>query len=240
MINQKNILILASGSGSNAEVIVKNAQKQNLPIKFAVGCDKKPEVAGVYERMEKLGVVVHYLPAPYGDHSKLMDFLGHNKFDLIVGAGYMRILPPEVVDNHSVVNIHPSILPFVYVGSLDGYMDAFNAGDKYTGCTVHKMIPEVDKGPIIAQLAFEIPKGTDLDMLKKIGLAHEHALYPEAINSVVFGVDVNMESVARTAQNNIQERGLGAINTIMPAHGKLFKQFNPKEFIMGEYKRFEK
>ncbi|MCL1785928.1 MAG: hypothetical protein FWG39_02135 [Alphaproteobacteria bacterium] len=233
-MNEKNILIMASGSGSNAEAIVKGAQAQALPMRFVCGCDKKPEKAGVYEKMEKLGVTVHYLPAPYGDHSALSEFMKNHKPDLTVLAGYMRILPPEIADKYDILNIHPSILPFVYKGSMDAYQDAMDADDKYTGCTVHRVTSDVDAGERVGQIAFEIPEfiktERDIGKLKAIGLSYEHALYLIAINSVLRNESPDTMLVARVAAANLKVRGLPMIKTIVPLNNApVFAEFCSKE-----------
>jgi len=240
MTDKKDVLILASGGGSNAEAIVSHAQKQELPIRFVGGCNISREKAGVYERLEKLNVPVHYLPSPKTDFSALCGFLDKNRFDLIVLAGYMRVLPADIADNYRIVNIHPSILPFVYKGSMDAYKDAMDNGDIYTGCTVHQVTSEVDAGPILAQIAFEIPplvrKDGDLDTLKKIGLAHEHALYPAVVASVVLSgkyilnAPIKMIRVADQAKKNLADRELPAVDKFIPlSYHRGFLEFNPKE-----------
>ncbi|MCL2018045.1 MAG: hypothetical protein FWG80_04735 [Alphaproteobacteria bacterium] len=242
MKNEKNILILASGGGTNAESIVKNAKEQSLDMRFIGGCNRSHEKAGVYKKLENLGVKVNYIPSPGSDFSKLREFLnGMPKFDLIVLAGYMRILPVDISNNYNIVNIHPSILPFVYKGSQDAYLDALDNEDKYTGCTVHKVTSEVDSGPRLGQIAFEIPefvtrKG-DLDMLKSIGLAHEHALYFKVITGLLSGfantnalMQLDMEDIARHAHKNLKERDLPRVRTYIPNNGlNIFKEFHPKQ-----------
>lgn len=274
MAAKSEILILASGNGTNAEYIVGNMQKKKLPANFTGGCNRTRANAGVYDKLEKLGVQVHYLPSPGDDFSKLRDFLGEPpRFDLVVMAGFMRILPGEIVKRNTVLNIHPSILPWFYMGSEDAYTDAACNGDMYTGCTVHMATEEVDAGPRMGQIGFEIPKtirdsrseamdeelkrisgllktkhpkdlveakhaldsfdakfaGNNLDLLKAVGLAHEHALYSEVIYSYCMDKPLDMNVVAAAAQNNLKVRGLPETETIIPAYGsRVFKGFGSK------------
>jgi folate-dependent phosphoribosylglycinamide formyltransferase PurN len=252
MLNKKDVLILASGSGSNAEALAQYAKTEMPGVRFVCGCNRTKEKAGVYAKLEKLGVETYYLPSPGMDFSRLRDFLANPgkynpanpiKFDLILLAGYMRVLPDDISQNHNILNIHPSILPFVYKGSEDAYKDALDNGDSKTGCTVHKVTPDVDGGKIIAQLGFDIPqsiiKNKDLDTLKAIGLAHEHALYPAVLHAALFrGVDnikLDMLEVAERAQKILSARNLDSImrgnTTIIPCennHQTVFDSWNAK------------
>lgn len=186
----KKLLILVSGSGSNAAAIVKELEGREVEI--TIGCNRKN--AGIWQR--KLNVPVVYLPSPGTDFSALEKHLAENKYDLIVLAGYMRVIPPEIINalEYPVINIHPSLLP-KYQGSEDGYLDAITHGDTLSGCTVHHVTADVDAGPVIAQMAFRIPQkvyesGTPeecADTLRRIGLVVEHKLYPQVVKYFLFG-----------------------------------------------------
>jgi phosphoribosylglycinamide formyltransferase-1 len=247
MINKKDVLILGSGGGSNAEALVKYAQEKGLNIRFVGGCNRPRAKAGIYDRLEKLGVETYYLPSPGSDFSALRGFLANPgafnpanpiRFDLILLAGYMRILPPDIAEMYDILNIHPSILPFVYKGSEDAYSDALGNGDARTGCTVHMVTSDVDGGPIIAQLGFQIPESVirskDIYMLKAIGLAHEHALYPAVMHAALgYGIDnirIDMDKVMLNARELLRERGLDTIMrdcpTIVPSGGQFQRVFD--------------
>jgi phosphoribosylglycinamide formyltransferase-1 len=238
----KNVLILASGSGSNAQALVEYAQKKGLDINFVGGCNKPRGKAGVYERLEKLGVETYYLPSPGPKGNRnfkyLTSFLKYNpvtkgKIDLILMAGYMLILPKHIVRKYNVLNIHPSVLPYKYQGSEHAYDDALNNGDVRTGCTVHRAIPKVDAGPIIAQIGFSIPpsviENKDIETLKAIGLAHEHILYPAVMQAVLYhnigGIKLNMAEVAIEVRDLFAERNLEKVmrdyGPIIPANNKM-------------------
>jgi len=233
------ILLLASGNGTNAEAIVKYFQAKNLPVDFVGGCSKPREEAGVYNRLEKLGVqvhLVHPLKPQKNDFSMLRDFLNKSpKFKLIIMAGYMWRLPDDIVETYDVLNIHPSILPFRYQGSKDAYEDALKNEDSYTGCTVHKATRVLDGGPVLAQIAFEIPdfvrETHDLDMLKAYGLLHEYPLYSKVAEHVVFEKPLSpddMLDIAEQAQANLAARGLAGTTTILPPFGnRKFTEFDP-------------
>lgn len=108
-------------------------------------------------------------------------------FDLLVLAGFMRLLSPWFIDRVNtdparpkIMNIHPALLP-AFPGT-DGYGDTFRHGCKVGGCTVHFVDYGEDTGPIIGQKAFPIEPSDSLETVKKKGLALEWELYPECIS----------------------------------------------------------
>jgi phosphoribosylglycinamide formyltransferase-1 len=116
----------------------------------------------------------------------MLDQMKAYPFDLLVLAGFMRVLTPYFIDrvntDHEhprIMNIHPALLP-AFPGK-DGYGDTFRYGCKVAGCTVHFVDYGEDTGPIIAQRAFPIEEEDTLETVKKKGLALEWELYPECI-----------------------------------------------------------
>ncbi|MCL2439140.1 MAG: hypothetical protein FWD15_01360 [Alphaproteobacteria bacterium] len=240
MKSQHEVLILGSGSGSNAEEIVKYAQSNKLPIKFIGGCNKAPGKAGIYERLQKLGVEVKHMPSN-DDFAAIREFLLKNpEVQLTALAGYMMFLPDDMVADNDIINIHPSIFP-LYQGSKDAYADAIEAGDYYSGATVHKATSDHDAGPVIAQLAFERSEFWDLDTFRQIGLSHEHAFYPIVLANRAMGAEkgLDMEKIAATAQKNLEQRDLPVATTIIPANGtSKFNGFDAKSFDARFMKRY--
>lgn len=117
---------------------------------------------------------------------KLLDHILAYDIDLLVLAGFMRVLTPYFIDRintisgqHKIMNIHPALLPS-FPGT-DGYGDTFRYGCKVGGCTVHFVDYGEDTGPIIGQRAFEIAEGDTLEDVKRKGLEQEWALYPACI-----------------------------------------------------------
>ena len=117
---------------------------------------------------------------------KLLDIICTYDMDLLVLAGFMRVLTPYFIDRiniepgkHKIMNIHPALLPS-FPGT-DGYGDTFSYGCKIGGCTVHFIDYGEDTGPIIGQKAFEIEDNDTLDDIKKKGLEKEWELYPQCI-----------------------------------------------------------
>ena len=235
--NKKNVALFASRSGSNAEAIVKYFQERRLPVDFYGASNRLPGKTPFYEKMKNLGVFAEHVPSPKQGTKPVLDFLrGAVKFDLVVMAGYMCKMPEEVVREYTVLNIHPSILP-LYKGSEDAYVDAIDNGDTITGCTVQKADEQYDTGPLIAQIGFEIPariiKTKDVDALRAIGLAHEHALYPAVVYNILFwrGKPLNMREVAEAARVNIWKRCLQSAETIIPKREKsIFAALTPEYY----------
>lgn len=119
---------------------------------------------------------------------KLLDHILAYDIDLLVLAGFMRVLTPYFIDRintlagqHKIMNIHPALLPS-FPGT-DGYGDTFRYGCKIGGCTVHFVDYGEDTGPIIGQRAFEIEAGDTLEDVKRKGLEQEWALYPACIQA---------------------------------------------------------
>jgi phosphoribosylglycinamide formyltransferase 1 len=117
---------------------------------------------------------------------QLLDKILSYEMDLLVLAGFMRILTPYFVDRinkdkkqYRIMNIHPALLPS-FPGT-DGYGDTFSYGCKIGGCTVHYVDYGEDTGPIIGQKAFEIEDNDSLNDIKKKGLEKEWELYPQCI-----------------------------------------------------------
>lgn len=117
---------------------------------------------------------------------KLLDKILTYEMDLLVLAGFMRVLTPYFIDRinteagkYRIMNIHPALLPS-FPGT-DGYGDTFRYGCKIGGCTVHWIDYGEDTGPIIGQKAFEIDDSDTLDDIKKKGLKKEWELYPACI-----------------------------------------------------------
>lgn len=118
--------------------------------------------------------------------SRLLDRMGNYPFDLLVLAGFMRVLTPYLIDRVNqdpfhprIMNIHPALLP-AFPG-VDGYGDTFRYGCKVGGCTVHFVDYGEDTGPIIGQRAFAIEPGDTLESVRHKGLRLEWDLYPECI-----------------------------------------------------------
>lgn len=179
----KKVIVFGSGNGSNFEAIIKHFQDK--AVEFICVSDKKD--AYILERAKKFGIKFFYVP-----FKETYDFLKAQKYDLIVLAGYMRILPSETVKLGGMINIHPSLLPN-YKGK-DVIKKAYEAGEKITGVTVHWVNEDVDSGPIIAQERVNIEAGMSLCKLEEEVHKVEHKLYPEVIEHLLFNTSLKTEN----------------------------------------------
>ncbi len=156
------IVALISGSGSNLRALLEACDNPLYPAKIrAVGADRPAE--GL-EHAELFGVSTFVLePGKFSSKDQWADLLLHSiqyhKPDLVVLAGFMRILPPQVVRALAgkIINIHPSLLP-AFPGA-HAVRDALAAGAKVTGATIHLVDEGVDTGPVIRQQEISIPAG---------------------------------------------------------------------------------
>lgn len=174
------VVVLASGRGSNLEALIRARDDGRLPVDLvAVFSDKAK--AGALDIARTAGIPAQYLNP--------RDFVNREAFDqalfaavdayapdLIVLAGFMRILSPSVVAPRAgyMINIHPSLLP-KYPG-LHTHQRALDAGDTEHGATVHYVIPDLDAGPILAQTRIPIVPGDTPESLATRLLPNEHAL----------------------------------------------------------------
>jgi phosphoribosylglycinamide formyltransferase 1 len=188
----KRIAILASGSGTNLEAIIKAVHSRKLKraeIALAVSDYAK---ARALNRARRAGIQTLFLnPASFETRTSYEQALGGAlkaaRIDYIVLAGFMRILGASFVKRfqNRILNIHPALLP-AFKGAR-GISDALKAGAKVTGVTVHFVTPKLDSGPIILQEAVCIHSHDTLSSLSQKIHRVEHKLYPSAIQLVVDG-----------------------------------------------------
>jgi phosphoribosylglycinamide formyltransferase-1 len=186
-----NIAVFASGRGTNFGAIIRAVKKGKIKANLSLlVCDNSE--AGALGRAKRAGIKVALVKRE--DFSSKNDFeariiqrLEENKIDLIVLAGFMRILSPELVQKYKgrILNIHPALLPS-FKGE-EGIKDAFDYGVKLTGVTVHFVDEEMDHGPIILQKEVAIEETDTAESLESKIHKLEHKLYPEAINLFVEG-----------------------------------------------------
>lgn len=175
------LVVLISGRGSNLNAILD----ANLPVEIAAVISNRPEAAGL-DMARSRGI-----PALALDHklypnradfdAALMAEIDRFAPDLVVLAGYMRILGDVLVTHYSgrLINIHPSLLPSF--PGLDTHARALAEGVKIHGCSVHFVTPRLDHGPIILQAAVPVhPDDTPATLAARV-LAAEHRAYPTAL-----------------------------------------------------------
>jgi len=183
--------ILLSGRGSNFLAIAKNIREGRLPnVEIAVVISNIADAPGILAAQQlNLPTKIHVSKGrPRAEHdADVAATLQAHSVDLVILAGYMRLLSPEFIHAfpNRILNIHPSLLP-AFPG-LDAQTQAFEYGVKIVGCTVHFVDEHLDHGVIILQRAIPILETDDAHSLADRILAEEHQAYTEAIARVASG-----------------------------------------------------
>ncbi len=180
------IAVLASGSGSNAEVLCRHfAQPRGVEV-AVVGCNRPEEKAGVYSRLRPLGVAVERVRAEElanGSAVRRFDALGVQG---IVLAGFLVHVPEPFIARYGrrILNVHPSLLPaFGGKGMFGMHVhEAVRAsGVQETGMTVHRVNGEYDRGEILFQARTAVEPGDTPETIAAKVLKLEHRFYPEVV-----------------------------------------------------------
>jgi phosphoribosylglycinamide formyltransferase 1 len=176
------LVVLASGSGTTLQAILDDAELR--PHVVAIGADRR---APALDRAQAAGVESFLIPfAEYADRSAWnRDFekaIGTHEPDLVVLAGFMRILDAAIVTRFKVLNTHPALLP-AFPGA-HAIRDALEAGATRTGVTVHWVDEGIDTGPVIAQVPVAVEPGDDEAALRERVQAAEKPLYLETIRTL--------------------------------------------------------
>ena len=177
--------VLVSGSGTNLQAIIDAVESGRIDAKIGVVVSDK-EMARGLERARKHGIDAVWIDraaydTPRAYNEAIRDALRAHAVELVVMAGYMRLLGKEVLDAFpdKVVNLHPSLLPS-FAGA-NGIREAFEHGVKVTGVTVHFANERFDEGSIIAQKPVVVADDDTLESLEERIHAAEHELYPRVI-----------------------------------------------------------
>jgi phosphoribosylglycinamide formyltransferase 1 len=193
-MNKKRVGILISGSGSNMHAIVKASRASDYPAEIVCVASNKPEAGGLkIAAAEGIATLVvnhkDYATREAFD-AALNAYLQAQQLDIIVCAGFMRIMTPVLIAPWAgrMINIHPSLLP-LYKG-LHTHERALAAGDKAHGCTVHYVTAELDDGPIIAQARVRVLPSDTPETLAARVLVEEHKLYPQALAKVALSKNI--------------------------------------------------
>lgn len=189
------VAILASGNGSNFEALAHQFQAGLLPGELAFVFSDYHN-AYVLERARRLNIKAYSFEVKEFENKAayekaLLQLLQEQEIDLIVLAGYMRIIGKTLLSHYSnrILNIHPSLLPSF--PGLHGIKDAYEYGVKVTGVTVHLVDDGVDTGPIIAQEPVMILPEDSLESLEEKIHQTEHRLYPKVLRDVLLQSDKN-------------------------------------------------
>jgi phosphoribosylglycinamide formyltransferase-1 len=181
----KRIVILISGRGSNMEAIVEACRAEGWPASVAAVLSNRPEAAGLaFARARGIATAVvdhRAFPDRQAFDAALAEAVDAFQPDLVVLAGFMRILGAEFVGRYAgrLLNIHPSLLPSF--PGLHTHRRALQAGCAVAGATVHLVTAELDHGPIVMQSVVPVQPDDDEDTLAARVLATEHRIYPRAV-----------------------------------------------------------
>lgn len=180
-----NVVVLISGSGSNLQALIDSIAQDGNPARICAVVSNRADAYGL-QRAQAAGIATRVL-----DHKQ---FDGREAFDaalvecidafapqLVILAGFMRILSPAFVSHYSgrLLNIHPSLLP-KYKG-LHTHQRALEAGDREHGCSVHFVTEELDGGPLVVQAIVPVQSDDTPDSLAQRVHAEEHRIYPLAM-----------------------------------------------------------
>ncbi len=180
------VAVLASGRGSNFQSIIDASNENKLPnCKIELLIVNKKEAYAV-ERAKKHNIAYRIIESKNKkredfDH-QMLEVLTKKKIEIIVLAGFMRILSKPFITRYKnrIINIHPSLLP-LYPGA-HAHRDVIQSGAKESGCTVHFVDEGIDTGPIIMQKAITIDKDDNEETLAAKILPLEHQIFPKALH----------------------------------------------------------
>lgn len=181
--------VLISGRGTNLQALIDAIATGKLQAEIAIVISDRQEAAGI-ARAAKAGIPVQVIPWEGEERrdeyfQQVGDVLTRARVDLIVLAGFMRILSKNIIQRfpQRIINIHPSLLP-AFPG-LRAQKQALEYGVKVSGCTVHFVDEGLDSGPIIVQKAVPVYPGDTEETLAQRILEKEHQALPEAVDLVL-------------------------------------------------------
>lgn len=193
----KRIVILISGRGSNMRSIVEACAAQNWDARVVAVISNDPAAAGLLwaqsKEIETQAIDHRAYESRGAFDAALAQVISQYEPDLVLLAGFMRILTPEFVQAFEgrLVNIHPSLLP-LFPG-LHTHRRALEAGHLKAGATVHLVTAELDHGPVLGQAEVPVEPGDTEDTLAARVLEAEHRLYPQVVHQML--MDMGMKNV---------------------------------------------
>lgn len=178
------VVVLISGSGSNLQALIDEAQESS-PIRIRAVISNEPDAFGL-ERARRASIETRILshrdfPSRDAYDAALAALIEEQETGLIVLAGFMRILTPAFVARFKghMLNIHPSLLP--KLRGLHTHRRALDAGERIHGASVHFVTEELDGGPVVLQAQVPVVPGDDVDALAARVLQREHKIYPQVV-----------------------------------------------------------
>lgn len=197
----KHIVVFASGSGTNFQALIDAVESGRIAARIGGLVSNKTDNKAL-DRARKHGIdTVTLAPSSFSDYSEyedaLLQQLKNWKTDLIVLAGYMIKIPAAIIEEYRgrIVNIHPSLLP-KYGGKgfygIKVHRAVIENKEKQSGCTVHLVTEEYDKGPVLGQEKIPVLEGDNPESLAKRVLKKEHELLPKVVGELI--EDLNQKS----------------------------------------------
>ena len=180
------VAVLASGRGSNFQSIIDASKENRLPnCKIELLIVNKKEAYAV-ERAKKHNIAYNIIESKDKKREdfdqQMLEVLAKNKIEIVVLAGFMRILSKPFITKYKnrIINIHPSLLPLFH--GANAHRDVIKSGAKESGCTVHFVDEGVDTGPIIMQETVIVDKNDNEETLAAKILPLEHQIFPKALH----------------------------------------------------------
>ena len=210
------VVVLISGSGSNLQALIDSLSTDS-PAQICAVISNRADAFGL-QRAAKAGIATQVLDhKAYADReafdAALIEAIDAYQADLVILAGFMRILTPGFVTHYTgrLLNIHPSLLP-KYKG-LHTHQRALEAGDAEHGCSVHFVTEELDGGPLVVQAVVPVMADDTPETLAERVHAAEHLIYPLAMHWFAQG------------RLQLNERGCQLDGQLLPASGQVIRTF---------------
>ncbi len=188
--------VFASGGGSNFQALIDKKESGDLHVDFVLMVGNNSS-AGAFQRAVKHNIpTVHLAPSHFKSSAdyqqRLLSLLDEYRVELIILAGYMKMLPSEVVHRYHnrIINIHPALLPAFGGKGMYGskvHQAVLDYGAKITGVTVHFVSEVYDEGPVICQVPVKVSDTDDCSTLAERVLAVEHQTYWQAVEAIARG-----------------------------------------------------
>ncbi|MVW75296.1 phosphoribosylglycinamide formyltransferase [Pseudomonas xionganensis] len=215
MTTQCNVVVLISGSGSNLQALIDSITQNGNPARIAAVISNRADAYGL-TRAQNAGIATAVLDHKQFDGREAFDSAlieAIDAFDpqLVVLAGFMRILTPGFVNHYSgrLLNIHPSLLP-KYKG-LHTHQRALESGDSEHGCSVHFVTEELDGGPLVVQAVVPVLADDSAESLAQRVHGQEHLIYPLAVRWFAEG------------RLRLADQGAMLDNQVLPSSGHLIR-----------------
>jgi len=190
-VSTLRLAILISGRGSNMATIARECQQHRIRATVSVVISDRPGVAGI-TTAQGMGIETHVVSRSSAVNRdaferSLAEAMDNHTPDLVVLAGFMRVLSAQFVERYAgrMINIHPSLLP-KYTG-LHTHQRVLEAGDAEHGASVHYVTPELDGGPVILQSRVPVKTGDTESSVAARVMATEHVIYPRVVGWIADG-----------------------------------------------------